>query len=218
MADPSGLDDLEAELRRMEEELAALQGKGGKKQRGKEPAPSAEGAAQAPAEGAAPPEPAAKRKLGGLFGRKAREDVAPRDVVPVPAPPEERVLGGMTPAPIAAPLADTLPVVAQPLFLAASGRWRQEGRAWVLRGDAEPQVLRRVLDSDGRLVSEEPATRDLLAAAPEPRDAEAAPAAPPAAAPEPSERPLHALAERLGQRKEKQKQRKGLFGRKKGDA
>jgi len=208
----------------MEEELAALQGKGAKKKRAKEAARGSEPARSSEPSVAAPEPASAKRRLAGLFSRKPTEDVPGRGIVPVPAPPEERILAhGMTPAPMAAPLAETMSAVEQPRFLAPTGRWRQEGKTWIVRGDAEPQVLRRILDAEGRVVSEEPAGREILASAPEPRESrlfpdEPAPDEGAGAAPdEGPERPLHTLAERLGARKEKEKKRKGLFGRKKGE-
>lgn len=219
MADPSGLDDLEAELRRMEEELAALKGKKPEKKakKPKEAPPS-----EAPAPTVATPEPAAApKKRFGLpkFGKKGEAPVPePIAAEPVDALAETAVVA---PAPVGSPPAAApealAPLVAPAPISTPSGRWRREGRAWVLQNPSrEPVHLRRVLDADGRVVSEGPAPPELFAPRPVERLSSYERPAPevatePEAGPAP-DKPLHSLAEKLGA-----KRKKGLFGRKKGD-
>lgn len=218
VADPSGLDDLEAELRRMEEELAALKGKKPDKKKAKTPPPTEVPTSAAPASATAE----APKKRFGLprFGKK--------DEAPVP-PPMEATVDALPVAPVEAapPAADDAhatteaPAAAIPtptlITSTPSGRWRREGTAWVLQNPPrEPVHLRRVLDAVGRVLREEPAPPELFAP-PRPPPVEEAGEPPAEAAPEAplypeAEKPLHTLAERLGGKK-----KKGLFGRRKGD-
>lgn len=192
MADPTGLDELEAELRRMEEELAALQGaKKEKKAKKAKPEP-------APVEAVAEAPPAEPKKRFALPKLGRKKDEAP-------------VLATETgaPEPAAAPLADDTPPAARvepPPVAGVSGRWSREGAAWVLtvpRG--EPTVVRRVLDRDGNVIEEVAASAEMLAS-PRPVPVEIGE---PMEAPA-EDRPLHTLAEKLGGKK-----KRGLFGRKK---
>lgn len=135
MAKPKrSADDLDAELAALEAELAAL-GQKKPKREAKPPAPP-EPAGSAGTEAAAPPA-SAKPRFGGL---KLPALSAPKEAAPTPAAPAEE--------PAATSFDATL--------------WRQEDGAWVRSVPREPVVIRRILDEEGRIVREEPATmRDL---------------------------------------------------------
>lgn len=209
VADPSGLDDLEAELRRMEEELAALKGKKPEKKAKRKEAPPTEVASEAAP--AVPPEAPKKRFGLPKFGKKGEAPV-PDPVAAESVAPE----AALAPPPAEAAREPAQREASRDAAVAStpSGRWRREGRVWVLQNPPrEPVHLRRVLDADGRVVREEPAPPEMFA--PRAHTSEAATAeaieVPPAPQDAP-EKPLHSLAERLGA-----KRKRGLFGRKKGD-
>lgn len=145
-------DDLDAELAALEAELAALEGK--------KPAPKAAPPAAQPSPPPAPLEE--KKRLRFPLGRKksAQDEASPKPepretqeghfpLIPEPdpnAPPEP-----VARAPSSAPR--PLPSVTDPSL------WRQEGGAWIRTVPGEPRVVRRVLDEDGNVVREEPASK-----------------------------------------------------------
>ena len=142
MAKPKkSFEDLDAELAQLEAELAALEG--GKKAPPRPKAKKAEAPpapAPAPAKEAPPAEPK-KRMCLKLPGRKKAE--------PAPAP---------DPAP--APAAPMLERPPEPVYDASL--WKREDDAWVRAVPGVAPIVRRVLDEQGNVVREEPATpRDL---------------------------------------------------------
>ncbi|HVL87334.1 MAG TPA: PKD domain-containing protein [Candidatus Thermoplasmatota archaeon] len=150
------LEDLDAEIARLEAELSAL-GKGG---------------------AAEPPAPAKRRGLS--FGR-ARGDAAsePPAEDPAPSPPASPAKGFFAKIPIAkiprakkagAPAADARqPPAASALPPTSGASWDKSGRTWKRTApDQKPVYVRRVVDPSGE-VREEPADAVALGLAPAPR-------------------------------------------------
>lgn len=172
-------EDLDAELAALEAELAALEGK--------KPAAKpkkAEKPKEAPAPSHAPPEapsaPAEEKKgrfkLPGLSREKdsTNEEVAakPRLALPfgkkkaepasdAPAVAASRAAASMAPdEPMVSPTPAQLAVAPALARSYDPALWRREGAAWVRNvPDHEPRYMRRVLDENGAVVREEPATK-----------------------------------------------------------
>lgn len=158
MAKPKrSADDLDAELAALEAELAALGQKKPKREAKPAPPPGAPVPAAPPSAEEAPtssqaPAPPARSRFGIKLPKRGKATepaptaaAAPAPATPLPAPQPARA----APKPTAPPTYD-------------ASLWRQEDGAWVRSVPREAVVVRRVLDENGRVVREEPASaRDL---------------------------------------------------------
>lgn len=126
--------------------------------------PFGKGAASAPAETEAAPEPAPKSRVSLPFGKR-RDTAAPAVEPDTPA-----LVDTHTDAPPVVARAPAVAIVDEPatqrreaIPVTDASDWRQEDGAWVRTVSATPTpVVRRILDEDGAIVREEPATRDDL--------------------------------------------------------
>lgn len=176
------VEELDAELARLEAELAAMESgteaPKAKKKPKKAPPPEPEAAPEAPAEPAPPKE---GRKLP--FGRRKASGETP-DVSPAP-PKEGRKLPfgrrkspeGPAPdaAPSAAPPETPLPPPPPPEPAGPVTAWEHRGGAWRAspQGPSKVEIVRREVDATGRVLQEQQVGEEMVA----PPDA-----APPAAA------------------------------------
>lgn len=137
--------DLDAELAALEAELAEMEQRKGK--------PKAAPAKAAPEPSLRPaPEPGAPAKA-----EEPREG-KPRFGLRLP----KRGKAAPEPAPPPMPEARPAPRAAAPEPRFDASLWREEDGAWVRTVPGEGVVVRRILDEDGNVVREEPATpRDL---------------------------------------------------------
>lgn len=154
--------DLDAELAALEAELAALEGKPAKvakKAKGAKPS-AAPAPAAASGRAAEPTAEAAVEKKG----RFALPKLGKTKADPAPEPDSEPASATAAPKPALA----RAPSPSSPLPSRSydPSLWRQDGDAWVrVVPDTPVPVLRRVLDENGELVREEPASmRDVESA------------------------------------------------------
>ena len=142
--------DLDAELAALEAELAEMEQRKAKPKPKPAPAPAPAPEAPAAPAPAAEAEPREKKPRFGLKLPKREKPAVAGPVAPEPT------------APAPAPRAQARPAPVAPAPTFDASLWREEDGAWVRTVPGTTVVVRRVLDENGNLVREEPATpRDL---------------------------------------------------------